>query len=73
MPKRYRPREILAVLKRLGFVIVGQAGSHIKLSGIRGGRRVHVIVPNHREVASGTFQSILRQAVLDIDEFKENL
>lgn len=70
MPKLFSSRIILAALKRAGFAIVSQKGSHIKLRGVRNGRLLTVIVPNHSEVARGTFGSILRQADMTQKEFE---
>jgi predicted RNA binding protein YcfA (HicA-like mRNA interferase family) len=63
-------REVVATLERAGFTRAGQRGSHVKLRNAKG--RV-VIVPLHREVARGTLRSILRQADLSADEFRELL
>ena len=62
MPKQYSAKEILKKLKKFGFVEISQKGSHIKLRGIREGKIQTVIVPNHKQIATGTLQSILRQA-----------
>jgi hypothetical protein len=35
--------------------------------------RYHVTVPNHRALLPKTLQSILRQAVITVEEFAENL
>ncbi len=70
MPKLYSAREVLKALKRAGFTIVSQEGSHIKLRGIREGKLQTVIVPNHKEVARGTFSSILLQANMTRKEFE---
>jgi predicted RNA binding protein YcfA (HicA-like mRNA interferase family) len=54
-------------LERVGFEVITQQGSHIKLR-----RRFpfsQVIVPNHREIKPGTLKSILRMAGLTVDEF----
>lgn len=42
----------------------------MKLKGIRDGKLRTVIVPNHKEVALGTFRSILSQAEMTLDEFE---
>lgn len=55
------------MLQRAEFGAVSQRGSHRKLRDADG--RV-VIVPLHRELATGTFASILRQAGLSADEFE---
>jgi predicted RNA binding protein YcfA (HicA-like mRNA interferase family) len=56
------------VLGKLGFEVVGQRGSHVKLRN--GGGRV-VIVPLHRELARGTLGAILRQSGVTASEFVE--
>lgn len=70
MPKRYSAKEILKRLRKLGFVIVSQKGSHIKVRGIREGKLQTAIVPNHKEMAVGTFESILDQANVSKTEFE---
>lgn len=71
MPKRYSARVILARLQKLGFKIVHQKGSHIKLIKHHQNKYLTVIVPNHKEIAVGTFGSILKQASLTKKEFEE--
>ncbi|KKS97496.1 MAG: hypothetical protein UV73_C0008G0016 [Candidatus Gottesmanbacteria bacterium GW2011_GWA2_43_14] len=69
MPKLYSARVIKNTLKRAGFEIISQKGSHIKLRGIIEGKIQTVIVPDHKEIARGTFKSILSQANLTKKEF----
>lgn len=59
--------EVVRVLQRAGFDSVSQRGSHRKLRHADG--RI-VIVPLHRELATGTFASILRQTGLSTAEFE---
>ncbi len=67
MPKLYSSRQIVKVLRRKGFVFVSQRGSHIKFRK----RTLTIIVPdNRKEIPSGTFRSILRQAHLSEQDFK---
>lgn len=54
---------------KLGFVEVGQSGSHVK-KVIDIGSMV-TMVPKHNEVASGTIRSILKQAGLSEKKFSE--
>ena len=54
-----------------GFVEVSQKGSHVKLNGLRAGKKVVVIVPNHKELSHGTLRSILRQAKIEYADFEE--
>jgi predicted RNA binding protein YcfA (HicA-like mRNA interferase family) len=68
MPRRYRPREVIRVLERLGWVRVRQRGSHVRLALPDGTFPVTVPVSD-REVDAGTFRRILRQAHLTPMEF----
>lgn len=73
MPKLYSGAKIIKALQRAGFYQVSQKGSHAKLRGIRFGKIQTVIVPMHKEIAWGTFQSILNQTEMTIEEFKSYL
>ncbi len=71
MPLRPLPfREVKRKLEAAGFTEVSQKGSHVKFARdtVEGTRTT--TVPRHREVATGTLRSILRQAGLDADEFE---
>ena len=67
MPKlpRVSGADIVRALKRLGFVVVRQRGSHIVMRRGASG----CVVPNHREVKLGTLAGILKQAGVGADEF----
>lgn len=71
MPKLYSAREVVKALRKAGFEIVSQKGSHIKLRGIVSGKLQTAIVPDHKEIARGTFSSILSQANLTKQEFEQ--
>lgn len=73
MPKLYSARVILAALQKAGFSIISQKGSHIKLAKTTKERTFTAIVPNHKEIAIGTFQSILKQAGLTRKELEKNI
>ena len=62
--------EAARALERAGFTRTSQRGSHLKLRSDHG--RI-VIVPLHRELASGTLRSIIRQSGLTVEEFLERL
>ncbi len=68
------PRDIsggaaVKALKRLGFEVVRQEGSHIRMS--KGNLRL--TVPNHKAIAPKTLQTMLRQAGVELDKFLEEL
>ena len=59
--------KVVKALKRAGFRIVRQSGSHIHLWN--DDSRTLVTVPNHSELAKGTLNSIIKQSKRDRDEF----
>lgn len=64
-------QECIKALRKTGFHVLRQRGSHIIL------RRVEpfaeVVVPNHDELDKGTLRAIIRQVGLSVDEFIELL
>ncbi|MDP1634775.1 MAG: type II toxin-antitoxin system HicA family toxin [Gallionellaceae bacterium] len=61
--------EIVKALVALGFVVMRQKGTHIVLRRGSGG----CVVPNHKEVKTGTLHGLLRQAEVNADEFMRGL
>lgn len=54
---------MVTIFERFGFEVVSQRGSHIKLRRVvAGGERQTLVVPNHRELDTGTCRAVLRQA-----------
>lgn len=71
MPKLYSARAIIKALQRDGFVLISQKGSHVKLQKELMDQKFIVIIPYHKEVAIGTFSSILKQAGKTRKEFEK--
>jgi predicted RNA binding protein YcfA (HicA-like mRNA interferase family) len=65
----YKAREVLARLKRAGFVVKRQSGSHVVLRH-PDGRQTYVAM-HTEDVPKGTFRSILKQAGLSEEEFRD--
>jgi predicted RNA binding protein YcfA (HicA-like mRNA interferase family) len=59
--------ECVKALKKIGFTIDRQRGSHIIL--VCEDPRITISVPDHKELDRGTLRSIIRQAGLTVDEF----
>ena len=68
MPKRYRPREVISVLERLGWRVVRQRSSHVRLE-LPDGRQPVTVPTSRREVDPKTLGSVIRQASLIVREF----
>lgn len=67
-------KKVIAILcKKFDFSLVSQKGSHIKLRKILEEETITVIVPNHTELALGTFRNILRQAKIDSKQFLQHI
>ncbi|MGH2787965.1 MAG: type II toxin-antitoxin system HicA family toxin [Actinomycetota bacterium] len=62
-------RQTIRAPQRLGFDQISQRGSHVKLRNE--GRTV--IVPRHDELARETLRSILRQANMTVEQFRDAL
>ncbi len=71
MPKlpRVSGADVVRALGRLGFVVARQRGSHIVLRRGSSG----CVVPNHRELKTGTLAGVLKQAGVSVDDFIEAL
>ena len=67
MPRlpRISGSEAVRALQRLGFAVSRQRGSHIVMRRGASG----CVVPNHREVKTGTLAGVLRQAGVSVEEF----
>ena len=68
----YKPlpcRDVKRKLESLGFSIISQKGSHVKFIKYEQNETITAIVPKHKEVASGTIKSIIKQAMLSQDDF----
>jgi len=59
--------DVVAVLKKVGFRLKRQRGSHIVMR--RDDPFAQVVVPNHRELDTGTLRSTLRSAGFSVGEF----
>ena len=61
--------EVVRALRHLGFVVARQRGSHIVLRRESQG----CVVPNHREVKTGTLSGLLKQAGVSVEDFLKAL
>ena len=61
--------ETVRALERLGFATVHQRGSHIVMRRGSSG----CVVPNHRELKTGTLAGLLKQAGVTVEQFVEAL
>lgn len=63
-----RAVQLLAVLARAGFVVVRQAGSHIRLKNYRTGR-VTTVPVHSKDLTKKMTSTILKQAGISVSDF----
>ncbi|MEK6903712.1 MAG: type II toxin-antitoxin system HicA family toxin [Nanoarchaeota archaeon] len=68
LPTNISGLEIIKALKKLGYEVDHQTGSHIILRQNTYPFR-RLTVPNHKPVAQGTLRAIIREAGLSRNEF----
>jgi predicted RNA binding protein YcfA (HicA-like mRNA interferase family) len=62
-----RPREVIAILRRLGYEVDHQTGSHAILYKPD---HLPITVPmHHRDLKTGTLRQIIRNTGLSVEEF----
>ena len=71
MPKLYSSKDIIKVLQKQGFIYISQKGSHAKFRKISSPTLPVVVPAGKREIPFGTFKSILRQANLTENDFRQ--
>ncbi len=71
MSKTFSGKNVVKALRRTGFVVDHQRGSHIFMHNLE--RNISVIVPLHREIKKGTLNNIIKKAGLTLDDLKRLL
>ncbi len=59
LPRDLSGEELAVLLKRYGYEVTRQTGSHMRLTTTRGGEH-HVTIPHHQSLRVGTLNAILR-------------
>jgi len=65
--------DVIRVLRKFGYAVVRQKGSHIRLRNESDPARLPVTVPMHKELAKGTLKNILNDSGIGIDELISSL
>lgn len=64
-------RKLVKIFQRLGYEKVSQRGSHIKMKNYEAGSTI--IIPDHKEIDRWTLKTILKQAEVSEQRFKDYL
>jgi predicted RNA binding protein YcfA (HicA-like mRNA interferase family) len=62
-------RQVVQALQRIGYRVVRQRGSHIRLRDETNPNHLPITVPDHKTVKPGLLRKALRDADLTTDEF----
>jgi len=71
LSKTFSGKQLVKALRRIGYIVDHQRGSHIFMHNIY--KNISVIVPLHTELKKGTLNSILKKAKLTIEDLKDLL
>ena len=66
-------KDTIKALRKIGFVVMRQKGSHVMLRKITLEKTIKLVVPLHKELKKGTLKRILNTAGLTVDEFLQLL
>lgn len=66
-------RKIVAALRRDGWVVVRQRGSHVRLRKRLATETLKIIVPAHRPIKRSTLAHVLKLARLSVEDLKRLL
>jgi len=73
LPKLSGAEIIKILVKKFGFEVIRQKGSHVILRKFSDGRKIVTLVPLHKEVKIGTLLGILELAKISREEFLNKL
>jgi predicted RNA binding protein YcfA (HicA-like mRNA interferase family) len=66
-----KPKEVIRVFKKFGWVVARSSGSHIILT--KEGNISTLSIPNHNEIARGTLRALIDKSGLTIKDFIKEL
>ena len=66
-------QQVIKALRRDGWIVIRQRGSHIRLQKRFPNEMLKIIVPAHRPIKRSTLSHILKQARLSVSEFNDLL
>jgi len=65
--------QVINALRRDGWIVVRQKGSHVRLQKRLPEEILKIIIPTHRPIKRSTLSHILKQAHLSVEKFIELL
>ena len=59
IPRDISAEKLIKSLKKFGYLITRQKGSHIRLTAELNGKTHHITIPNHNPIKIGTLNNII--------------
>lgn len=72
LPRDMGGEELAVLLRRYGYKVTRQTGSHMRLTTLEGGEH-HVTIPRHRPLRVGTLSAILRDVARHLGMERDTL
>lgn len=72
IPRDLSAQELIKSLKKHGYIVSRQTGSHIRITTQMNGEH-HVTIPNHNPIKLGTLNAILNEISNHLNISKENI
>ena len=69
MKRIFSGKEVIKALRRIGFIVDHQRGSHTFMHNLE--RNISVVVPMHKEIKKGTLHNILRKVGISLKELND--
>jgi len=69
MKRIFSGKEVIKALRRIGFIVDHQRGSHVFMHNLE--RNISVVVPMHKEIKKGTLHNILRKVGISLKELND--
>jgi len=73
LPRDLSGTALASLLRRYGYEITRQTGSHLRLSSNFTGSEHHVTIPRHKEIKVATLSSILSEVASYLDMDREQV
>lgn len=73
IPRDWDGEDLIRSLVRIGYIVVRQSGSHVRLTYQSTGREHHITVPLHSPMRVGTLNQILSDVATYLEISKEEL
>jgi predicted RNA binding protein YcfA (HicA-like mRNA interferase family) len=73
LPRDLSGHELIRLLRRFGYEVTRQVGSHIRLQSTLRGYAHHITIPDHDNLRIGTLSAILSDVATYLDMERPNL